>query len=258
MIVARVARWKSKELAYRIQSVDPEGVERFYLKNSKTDQVESFWKTFPPTTNDYATINGIIEVPYSSLAKFELKKQLKGHPHAQDYRKVAGVSVPRFYQMATLFNYGYVPQTWDSNHRGKYHVEGLVGDMDPLDIVEVSGRPIHTRLPTEMVVIGALGLVDLGELDWKILTLDVDEAKRLNIHNLDDALKRIPERLIYVRDFFQHYKTLEGKPENYYIENARFFNQDEAREIVRDAHVEYSDLLTLEQLRETATKFNLV
>lgn len=258
MIVSRIARWKSRELAYKIQSVDPDGAERFYLKNNKTDKIESFWKTFPATHNDYATINGIVEVPYSSLAKFELKKQIEGHPHAQDYRKVGGALVPRFYQMATLFNYGYVPQTWDSNHRGKHKVEGLVGDMDPLDLVEVSGRPIHTRLPTEMVILGALGLVDLGELDWKILTLDVEEAKRLNIHNLGDALQKIPERLHYVRDFFQYYKTLEGKPENHYLENGRFFDQEEARDIVRDAHAEFGDLLTLEGLRETAAKFNLV
>ena len=226
MLSRTILRWKSNGHPYRILAVESNGYEQYFLKNNKSDKVESFWKSFPPTSNDYVTVNGIIEVPYSSLAKMELKKDIKDHPHAQDFRRLNGTLVPRYYQMATLFNYGYIPQTWDSNHIGTFYQHGLTGDLDPIDIVELSNRPVLTRLPTEMVVIGALGLIDQGELDWKILTLDLEEAKRLEVHSLTEALQRIPERLNYVRDFFRIYKTLEGKPENKYLEEARYYTQD--------------------------------
>lgn len=254
----RLARRKGHELVHRIMEVREDGRERFYLKNSKTDRVESFWKAFAPTDNDFRTVNGIVEVPYATLAKVELKKDLPDHPHAQDLRRLSGNKVPRFYQMAPLFNYGYIPQTWDSNRLGVFQQKGLQGDQDPIDIVELSNRPVLTRLPIEMEVLGALGLVDQGELDWKILCLDSAEARKLGVYTLADAQARFPERLNYVWDFFRVYKTLEGKPENVYLENGRFFDEAEARQIVRDSHREFQDLLTLAELRETAVGFNLL
>lgn len=257
MMLRKAGRRALFSQAHRIVSADSDKGELFYLHSSKGDKAESFWSTFQPTKNHFKTVNAIVEIPYGTFAKFELKKELKDHPHGQDQRLISGTKQPRFYQVAPLFNYGYIPQTWDANRLGRFKQEGLKGDMDPIDIVELSDKPVLTRLPVECVVIGALGLIDQGEVDWKILMLQTEEAKRLNIETLAQAEAAIPFRLDYMREFFRVYKTHEGKKENTFLREGRFFNEEEAREIVSDSHKEFGELMKSDELREVARRYNL-
>ena len=66
----------------------------------------------------------------------------------------------------------------------------------------------------DFLILGCLGLIDQGEIDWKVLALEVGEAKQMGVETLDDYEKRHPGRVADIREWFRTYKTLDGKPEN--------------------------------------------
>ncbi len=60
------------------------------------------------------------------------------------------------------------------------------GDDDPIDVCEVGGgsggRARRVGEVYAVKVVGALGMVDEGEMDWKLLALPVDHALAPRVH----------------------------------------------------------------------------
>lgn len=57
----------------------------------------------------------------------------------------------------------------------------MQGDDDPIDIVDLSSKDRQILDIVRVKVLGAFCLIDEGELDWKVLVMDVEEAQRLNV-----------------------------------------------------------------------------
>jgi len=51
------------------------------------------------------------------------------------------------------------------------------GDDDPIDIVDLSSKERKILDIVNLKVLGAFCLIDEGELDWKVFTIDSQEAK---------------------------------------------------------------------------------
>ena len=89
----------------------------------------------------------------------------------------------RHYAQFPLFNYGYIPRTWEQNHTadklGYFVIFKLIqGDDDPIDICDLSRGIKNVGDVYRGKVLGCFCLIDQGELDWKILVVDAEEAKR--------------------------------------------------------------------------------
>ncbi len=87
----------------------------------------------------------------------------------------------RYYHSNSLVNYGAFPQTWEDAD----HVDpnlNLKGDNDPLDVLEIGSTPCVSGDVYPVKVLGVLGMVDGGEMDWKIVTVAVSDsmASRVN------------------------------------------------------------------------------
>lgn len=97
------------------------------------------------------------------------------NPIKQDTRKnkLTGELELRYYAWFPLFNYGFLPQTWEDSN---VSTKGYFGDNDPLDIVELSDQPLNIGDLKSVKILGALELIDQNELDWKILCLSTEEA----------------------------------------------------------------------------------
>lgn len=98
-------------------------------------------------------------------------------------------------------NYGAIPQTWED----PAHVDtelNLKGDNDPLDVIEIGQRPCASGDVYAVKVVGALAMIDGGELDWKIVTVAVSDPLA---ENLDGAslLAQLPS-LSLACDFCRH------------------------------------------------------
>ncbi len=109
--------------------------------------------------------------------------------------KKTGESYLRHYMLDPCFNYGMIPQTWENGaHKDKD--TGAYGDNDPLDIVEVSMNEVMRLGESRTIkVLGSLCLLDQGELDWKIIGINAEEAKKRNVKNVEDYNRLNPGAL---------------------------------------------------------------
>ena len=183
-------------------------------------------------------MTGVIEITSGNTAKMECSPTIAHNPILSDINKnkETGLRQLRHYGMPTTFNYGFIPQTWENPAEG--------GDNDPVDLVDLSTTSKKPLLAVaDYLILGCLGLIDEGEYDWKVLALEVKEAKELNVANMDDYEKAFPGRVDGIREWFRIYKTLEGKPENKFTEDGRVYTRDETMKIVLDTVKQYRELM---------------
>ena len=100
--------------------------KRIYLQNN--NKTISYWNDLPLKANsEKKTFNIAIEIPNKNLAKMELCKEEENHPIKQDTRKNRYNKTQtelRYYAQFPLFNYGFLPQTWE-NPNLQTDIEGL-------------------------------------------------------------------------------------------------------------------------------------
>lgn len=143
------------------------------------------WHEVSPGTNPPEILNGIIEIPKGSKAKYEIDKE-------SGLIKLDRVIYASMYYP---LNYGFIPQS-------------LGDDGDPLDIVvltQVSVVPL-TLIPCR--VIGVMQMIDRGEADDKIIAVALQDASVSHINNVSE----LPEFFkVELKHFFENYKALENK-----------------------------------------------
>ena len=138
------------------------------------------------------------------------------NPVKQDVKKdkKTGMRYLRQYMLNPCVNYGMLPQTWE-NAQHKDRDTGAYGDNDPLDIVEVSMNTVMRLGESRTIkVLGSLCLLDQGELDWKIIGINSEEAKKHSIRNVEDYHRVNPGAIKEIENWFRTYKIFEGKGAN--------------------------------------------
>jgi inorganic pyrophosphatase len=130
-------------------------------------------------------VNGLIEIPRGSRAKFEIDKE-------SGLIKLDRVLYASMYYP---LNYGFIPQT-------------LGEDGDPLDIVVLTQVSVVPLCVIPSKVIGVMQMIDRGEADEKIIAVAEQDPSVGHIENVQD----LPDYLLSeLRHFFENYKTLENK-----------------------------------------------
>ena len=82
-------------------------------------------------------VNMVVEVPRWSNAKMEISKDNSLNPIIQDEKKgVARFVHNCFPHHGYIWNYGAVPQTWESPFLSDKHTD-CKGDNDPIDICDI-------------------------------------------------------------------------------------------------------------------------
>ena len=131
------------------------------------------------------TVNGLIEIPQGSKAKYEIDK-------TTGLLKLDRVIFSSFHYPV---NYGFIPQT-------------LGQDGDPLDILVICSESIQPLCLVEAMVIGNMQMIDNGENDDKIIAV---AAKDPAVNYITD-IKELPKHFTAVlRNYFEQYKVLENK-----------------------------------------------
>ena len=144
--------------------------------------------------------------------------------------------VHRKYGLPPIFNYGFIPRTWSDSDLG--------GDGDPIDLVDVSWKELKPVLAvSDYLVLGVLGLIDQGELDYKIIAIEATEAHERGIKNLKDYSMKLPNSLEAIKVWFRDYKLLEGKKQNKFVWNGEILSADKAMEILHESNQHYKLLL---------------
>lgn len=66
-------------------------------------------------------------------------------------------------------------------------VGGGQGDNDPLDVVEIGSATAKSGGVYKVKPLAGLGLVDDGELDWKIIVINVDDPAAASVNDVHDV-----------------------------------------------------------------------
>jgi inorganic pyrophosphatase len=130
-------------------------------------------------------VNGLIEIPKGSRAKYEVDKE-------SGLIKLDRVIYASMYYP---LNYGFIPQTMGEDH-------------DPLDIVVLTQVSVVPLCLIPSKVIGVMQMVDRGEADDKIIAVAEQDPSVNQINDVRD----LPDHLrAELKHFFENYKTLENK-----------------------------------------------
>ena len=131
-----------------------------------------------------AVVNGIIEIPKNTRAKYELDKE-------------SGMLLMDrviFSSMHYPANYGFIPQTY-------------CDDKDPLDIMILSQIDVVPMCIVSAKVIGVMRMIDGGEMDDKIIAVAEHD---MSVNHMNDISDLPAHWIKELRNFFEDYKKLEN------------------------------------------------
>ena len=224
---------------------EPTGTENsidyrlFYKSNGA--QV-SPWHDLPvyPESNNKQVVTFVNEIPRGTQAKMEIATDESGTPIKQDVKKGA----LRFYQYGpSLVNYGAIPQTWEDPSQTVPDLSAG-GDGDPLDVTEIGERVMPFGAVYPVKVLGCLALLDEGEVDWKIIAINVDDPAATQVNDIADVERVMPGKIDAVREWFKMYKTAEGKGENEYGYGGEAKDAAFAMNVIEETHSSWKGLKT--------------
>jgi inorganic pyrophosphatase len=88
------------------------------------------------------------------------------------------------------------------------------GDNDPVDIVEIGSAACAMGGVYPVKALGALAMIDDGEVDWKVLAIRADDPLAAKLNDVADVERELPGEIEKVRVWFRDYKIPDGKPAN--------------------------------------------
>ena len=167
------------------------------------------WHKVKIGDNAPSIVNGIIEIPKNTRAKYELDKE----------SGLLLLDRVLFSSMYYPANYGFIPRTY-------------CDDNDPLDILVLSQITIVPMCIVSAKVIGVMRMMDDGEMDDKIIAVAEHD---MSVNHIED-ISELPEHFFKeLKNFFEDYKKLENKS----VEVDDFQGADVARDIVKQSMVDY-------------------
>ncbi len=170
------------------------------------------WHEVSTGDNPPEFVNGIIEIPKGSRAKYEVDKD-------SGLIKLDRVLYASMYYP---LNYGFIPQTLGEDH-------------DALDIVILTQVSVVPLCIVPSKVIGVMRMIDKGEADDKIIAVAADDVSVSHIHDVTD----MPEYFrVELKHFFENYKTLENKK----VIVDEFQSRDKAMEIIKEGITLYQQV----------------
>lgn len=169
------------------------------------------WHDVPVGDRAPELVAALIEVPMGSNVKYELDKQ----------SGLIRVDRTLFSSVFYPANYGFIPQTY-------------CDDNDPLDILVLGQESLVPLCLVEGRPIGLMRMNDQGEMDDKIIAVQVSDQEYNHYTTIDDLP---PHKLRMLRRFFEDYKTLEEKE----VVVEGFQGVEAARDVIDTAIREYQE-----------------
>jgi len=123
---------------------------------------------------------------------------------------------------------------------------GCKGDNDPIDALEIGSRVATRGEVVQVKVLGILALIDEGETDWKVLTIDVNDPLASQLNDVSDVETVCPGLLRATIEWFKIYKIPDGKPENQFAFNGEAKPAAFATNIVNETHAFWKSLVLKE------------
>jgi len=158
-------------------------------------------------------VNGVIEIPKNTRAKYELDKD-------------SGLLIMDRVLYSSMYypaNYGFIPKTY-------------CDDNDPLDILILSQISVVPMCIVSAKVIGVMRMIDNEELDDKIIAVAEND---MSVSHIDD-ISELPEHFFKeLKNFFEDYKKLENKT----VKIEEFQNGTIAKGIIKQSIQDFEEYI---------------
>jgi len=158
-------------------------------------------------------VNGIIEIPKNTRAKYELDKD-------------SGLLIMDRVIYSSMYypaNYGFIPKTY-------------CDDKDPLDILILSQIQVVPMCIVSAKVIGVMRMLDNGEKDDKIIAVAEND---MSVNHINDITELPKHFVLELRNFFEDYKKLENKS----VEVEEFHGKQTAIEVIKQSMLDYIEYI---------------
>jgi len=193
-----------------------------------------------PLYNDDGTVNFICEIPKETSAKMEVATDEESTPIKQDIKK----GNLRFYPYNINWNYGMLPRTWEDPAVANAECDGVSGDNDPVDVVEIGSATGDMGGVYAVKPVGVYAMIDDGELDWKVIAIRADDPMADKINDVADVEKHMPGELEKVMIWFRDYKMPDGKPANGYGYDSKCLDKKFTMEVIKETAEFYDNLMS--------------
>lgn len=197
-------------------------------------------------------MNFVCEIPKETSAKMEVATDEENTPIKQDIKK----GKLRFYPYNINWNYGLLPQTWEDPDHKNADLDGVAGDNDPVDVVEIGEAALKMGGVYQVKPLGVYAMIDDGELDWKVIAINVDDPKASLVSDVEDVEREFPGELEKIMVWFRDYKMPDGKPANSYGFDNKCMNKEFTMQVVNETHEFYNALK--KGARENTEELSLV
>jgi len=206
----------------------------------------SYWHDIP-LGDPGRSVQAVIEIPRDTKAKFEIATCESANPIKQDVKK----GKLRDYNIPINWNYGALPQTWEQPDHAWEGCEGHAGDNDPVDIVDISKARVESGSVIQFKPITALAMIDEGEVDWKVIGINMADPLAARINSLEDLEAVAPGEVDAVREWFTWYKAVDeegnkvpGKEPNHFALDGKPLSTAGALQVIAEAHACWLALVT--------------
>lgn len=189
-------------------------------------------------------LNMVVEIPRGTNAKLEIKTKEPLAPIVQDKKKGKPRFVANVYPYSGyLTSYGYLCQTYEDPAHA--HMEtGALGDGDPLDVCNISERPTRIGEVLQVKVLGVLGMIDEGEMDWKVIVINHDDPMTETLHDVDDLYRVLPGLIHATFSWFRTYKVPDGKDHNVFAFREQVQPRAYAMDIIEECYDSWRKIVT--------------
>ncbi|KAI9304933.1 inorganic pyrophosphatase [Cunninghamella echinulata] len=217
---------------------------KIYFENEK-GQVISPFHDIPlfPYADRKDIFNMVVEIPRYTNAKFEINKENIMNPIIQDVSNGQPRFVPNIFPFkGYVWNYGALPQTWEN----PLHITpstGTKGDNDPIDVLEIGDEIGYTGQIKQVKILGVFGLLDEGETDWKLITIDIKDPLAKKLNDIKDVKKYKPGLLENTAAFYKMYKYPSKKVINEIAYNSKAKNSKFAIKTIMETHEFWKKLM---------------
>ena len=232
---------------YHYRDVGEQGTLEWRRFIIDEDDVEiSYWHDLPLVAGS-GLLHAFIEIPRDTKAKFEVNPLETTNPMKQDEKK----GKPRYYNIPIKWNYGAFPQTWEQPEHTWKGLEGYAGDDDPVDVVDLSRFHVPTGSVIVVKPLAALAMIDEGEVDWKVIVINVADPLADKVNTKDDAELYFPGEIDAIREWFTWYKATDPETgardeskKNVFGFDGKALDTIQTWEVLREAHGTWTNLVT--------------
>lgn len=207
------------------------------------------WHELPlrriPLDEDEFSVTGVVENLKGSQKALQIRKDLENNPVMQQvYQFTSGHTRLEELNEPLMFHQSFIPQTWVSDEQG--------GDGFPMDLVDISQNSERALLDiNDFKVIGVLGLVHEGILDYKVLGIERQEAAQLKINSLQDYQKHNQNRLDQIVSYFYRAANIGTLDGSKMLWNGQIKDQEYAMSLIEEHQGQYEVLMDVPELQQT-------